>query len=302
MALRNGWPDAVLGDLYPFEDQYFQLADGTSMHYVEMGSARFRRPTLLLLHGNPTWSFLWRRFLPALSRNARVVAVDHVGFGRSDHPEDVRYHSLERHVANLEEFIGGLGLKRVVPVVQDWGGPIGLGWATRHRDELAGLGILNTWAFTEKVPMRLPFAYKALRAPIVGDLACRRANVFIERFLPRLLMDAPDDLLDAYRHPFSTADSRSALVAMPRMVPDRPGHPGWATMDRIEKALPSLDVPARIVWGARDPAFPKRFAWAFSEMLPKAGKPVFLPDAGHFLQEDAPQQVIEELAGLVKSV
>ncbi len=292
MALRNGWPDAVLGGHYPFEDQSFQLADGTTMHYVEMGETGRRRPTLLLLHGNPTWSFLWRRFLAPLSRHARVVAVDHVGFGRSDHPEDVRYHTVERHVRNLEEFVSGLGLRRVVPVVQDWGGPIGLGWATRHPDEVAGLGILNTWAFTEKVPVRG-----------LGDLMCRRANLMVERFLPRLLRNgAAEEVMAAYRHPFPTPQSRSALVAMPRMVPDRPEHPEWGTMDRIEKALPSLDVPARIVWGAKDPVFSKRYAWAFKEILPRAEEPVFLPDAGHFLQEDTPDAVVHELAGFVKAL
>ena len=303
MALRNGWPDPILGGHYPFEDRSFQLADGTSMHYIEMGSSGFRRPTLLLLHGNPTWSFLWRRFLAPLSRHARVVAVDHVGFGRSDHPDDWRYHTLDRHIANLEELSAGLGLKRVIPVVQDWGGPIGLGWATRHSDELAGLAVLNTWSFTRRVPVRLPLAYRALRTPGIAELALRRANVLVEQALPRLLKERPTpEVMAAYRHPFPTAASRAALVAMPRMVPVKPGDSGWETLDRIEKALPSLDVPARIVWGAHDPVFSKKFAWAFSEALPKAGKPVFLDGAGHFLQEDAPEPIIEEISALVKGL
>lgn len=302
MAVRNGFPDEVLGDLYPFEDRTVVLDDGTSMHYLDVGRG-FRRPTFLLLHGNPTWSFLWRKVVAPLSRVARVVAVDHVGFGRSDHPAAPGYHTVERHVRNLEEFVQKAALKRVVPVVHDWGGPIGLGWAARHRDELAGLVVLNTWAFTEREPLKLPAWYKALRAPGVGELLYRRRNVAVERMIPMgCAQPVPEAVMAGYRHPFPNVGSRAALVAMPRLVPDGPKHPEWTTLDRIEKALPGLDVPARIVWGARDPAFPKRFAHAFHAALPKAEYPVFLPDAGHFLPEDAPDALVQQLAPFAKTL
>ncbi|HLF17000.1 MAG TPA: alpha/beta fold hydrolase [Candidatus Thermoplasmatota archaeon] len=303
MALKTGWPDLALGGLYPFEDQYFQLSDGTTMHYVEMGKAGLRRPTILLLHGSPTWSFLWRRFLQPLSRHARVIAVDHVGFGRSDHPEDPRYYSLERHIRNLEELAAGLGLKRVVPVVQDWGGPIGLGWATRHPDKLAGLFLMNTWAFTERMPARLPWWFKALKAPGVGELAYRRRNLYVEGFLRRLLRKPPTpEVMAGYRHPFPTPKSRTGVLAAARMIPTGPKHPDWATLAKVEKGLLSLDVPARIVWGAKDPAFAKRFAWAFAEALPRAGKPTFLEEGGHFLPEDEPDQLIAEIEAFTRGL
>ena len=177
MAVRNGVPDPALGDLSPFQDRYVRLADGTSMHYVEWGGSGLRKPTLLLLHGNPTWSFLYRDWIRPLSKVARVVAVDHVGFGRSDHPADPRYHTIERHVRNLEEMAAELRLKRVVPVVHDWGGPFGLGYATRHRDDVAGLVVLNTWAFTRRVPMRLPaLAVPALAAGLAFAVVARRSR------------------------------------------------------------------------------------------------------------------------------
>lgn len=303
VAVRNGFPDEVLGGLYPFEDRTVVLDDGTSMHYVEMGRAGLRRPTFLLLHGNPTWSLLWRSVVKPLSRVARVVAVDHVGFGRSDHPTRRGYHTVERHVRNLEEFVQRAGLRRVVPVMHDWGGPIGLGWAERHGDDLAGLALLNTWAFVERERLHVPAWYKATRAKGVGELLYGRGNVAIERMLPMgCAKPVPPEVMEGYRHPFPNAQSRAALVAAPRMVPTSDRHPEWAALARIEKALGSLDVPARIVWGEKDPVFPRRFALAFHAALPKAEYPVFLPDAGHFVPEDAPQAVVDQLVPFARIV
>lgn len=302
MAVRNGSPDPVLGDLYPFQDRYVRLSDGTAMHYVEWGGG-LRKPTLLLLHGNPTWSFLYRDWIRPLSRVARVVAVDHVGFGRSDHPADPAYYTLERHIANLEEFAAEARLKRVVPVMQDWGGPIGLGYATRHPDDIAGLVVLNTSVFTTKVPPKLPFLFRMMKAPGVGEYLYGRRNLFVEGFLPRLVQRplAPA-VMDGYRHPFPTPSSRVGVVQSPRMIPTKPRHPDWSTLDKVEKGLRGLDVPALVMWGSKDPAFPKRCAWAFSEALPRHPQPVFFENAGHWLQEDIPELLVPRVAAFVKSL
>lgn len=302
MAVRNGVPDAVLGDLYPFQDRYTRLSDGTTLHHVEWGGG-FRKPTVLLLHGNPTWSFLYRDWIRPLSKVARVVAVDHAGFGRSDHPSDPRYYSLERHIRNLEELAAELRLRRVIPVVQDWAGPIGLGYATRHVEDIAGLVVLNTWAFTRKVPMRLPLAFKALRARGVGEYVYGRRNLFVESFLPKLMQKPlPPAVMDGYRHPFPTPSSRVGVVQSPRMIPDQPDHPDWGTLSRVEDALPSLDVPAEVFWGTKDPAFGKRFAWAFCETLPRHPQPVFFEHAGHWLQEEIPELLVPRVASFVRSL
>ncbi|HEX2066320.1 MAG TPA: alpha/beta fold hydrolase [Candidatus Thermoplasmatota archaeon] len=303
MALRNGWPDEALGDLYPFEDQWFQLSDGTHMHYVEMGRAGVRRPTVLLLHGSPAWSFLYRDLIVPLSRHARVVAVDHVGFGRSDHPAKGHYHSLDRHIRNLGELVQGLGLKRVVPVVHDWGGPIGLGFAGRHPERLAGLVVLNTWAFTDAVPVRLPRLLRLLRARGVGEWLLARRNVYVERLLPRHTeRDLPEPILRGYRHPFPTPASREALVQFVRMVPDRPGHREWATMAEVQQGLAQLDVPARILWAENDPVFRPRHALAFRDLLPRHPEPTFFPGAGHFLQEDIPGALVSEIREFLRTL
>lgn len=296
MAVKDGWPDDALGGMYPFEDKWVRLDDGHTMHYIEAGRSGWRKPTFLLLHGNPTWSFTYREFIAPLAKVGRVVAPDHMGYGRSDHPGDPAYYTLERHIQNLEAFARKTRLDRVIPVMHDWGGPIGLGYAARHPDALAGLVLLNTWAFTEKEPMKLPLAYKALRARGLGDLLTVRRNLYVDRLLPGFTArGVPDSVLQAYRHPFPTPSSRTALAASARMVPDKPDHPEWATMDAIEKGLGGLDVPATILWATQKTAFPKRFAWAFHDALPNAEKPVWLEDAGHFLQEDAASRIVEHI-------
>jgi cis-3-alkyl-4-acyloxetan-2-one decarboxylase len=303
VAVQNGVPDSVLGELYPFEDKYVEMPDGHQMHYIEMGRAGLTKPTFLLLHGNPTWSFLYRRFLPALASAGRVIAVDHVGFGRSDHPSDPAYHSLERHIQNLEAFAERTRIKRVVPVVQDWGGPIGLGYATRHQDRIVGLVLMNTWAFTEREKVKLPVLFRALRAPGIGEYALTKRNLFVEGFLKRLILGPVDELImDAYRHPFPNPKSRAGILTMPRMIPTSPEHKEWATMSAIEKRLPELDVPAKILWGLKDPAFHPRFARAFHAILPRAEYPVFYDEAGHYLQEDIPGPLCHEIRDLARHI
>ncbi len=301
MALRNGMPDQVLGELYPFEDKYVELSDGRTMHYIEMGRAGLRRPTFLLLHGQPTWSFLYREFMEPLSQVGRVIAVDHMGFGRSDHPSDPDYYTLDQHISNLEEFVARKKLKRVIPVMQDWGGPIGAGYATRHPDNIAGMVILNTWAFTHRVDLKIPWWFRAVRKGRTAKYMFGKRNMFVERFIPtytkRELTDAE---MEAYRHPFPNEKSRAGIVAFPGMIPDKPGHPEWHTMDHIDRALPAISAPALILWATGDPAFGKRVAWAWKEALPRAEDPVWL-DAGHYLQEDVPEEIVERILAWVKS-
>ncbi len=303
MAIRNGFPDEVLGQLYPFEDRYVELDDGRFMHYIETGRSGLRRPTLLLLHGNPTWSFLYRNFMERLGRSARVIAVDHVGFGRSDHPNDPAYYTLERHINNLEQFVEKKKLKRVIPVMQDWGGPIGLGWATRHPDKLAGLVVMNTWAFVESEQFTLPRAFRFMRSRPIGGLAFGKFNLFVEKMIPMgTRRDLEPQVMEGYRHPFTSRDSREGIVQFPRMIPDKPKNPNWATMRQIERNLANLNVPARILWAEDDMAFKPELAHAFSRALPRRPVPTFLPGAGHYLQEDAPERLVEEIEMFVRNL
>ncbi len=301
MAIRDGAPDDALGDEYPFKDRFVTLDDGKHMHYIERGRAGLRRPTVLLLHGNPTWSYLYRDFMEPLAKVARVIAVDHIGFGRSDHPGDPDYYTLERHISNLEEFVAKLGLKRIIPVVQDWGGPIGLGYATRHPDTIAGLVVMNTWAFTDRGAPKLPWWFKAMSKGRLGDHLLGKRNLFVEGLLQRLLMEPTPQTMDAYRHPFPTTQSRQGVVAFPRMIPTSPSHSQWQTMDDIEKRLHLLDAPAIILWALNDPAFGKKYAHLFHEVLPKAAAPEWF-EAGHYLQEDIPGELVPRIEEFIRSL
>lgn len=302
MAVRNGMPDEVLGDLYPFEDKYVELPDGKQMHYIEAGRAGLRRPTFLLIHGNPTWSLLYRRFIEPLAKLGRVIAIDHMGFGRSDHPCEPEYYSLDQHIRNLEDFCAALRLKRVIPVVQDWGGPIGLGYATRHPDDIAGLVVLNTWAFTTKGAMRLPLWFKAMRRPKAANYLFGKRNLFVEKFIPRYThADLPDHVMEGYRHPFTNQACRHGVIAFVQMVPDKPGHPDWDTLTEVQDGLSRLDVPALILFAADDPAFGEEEAHRFHELLPRAEAPRFFAGASHFLQEDIPETLLHEITDWVKS-
>ncbi len=278
------------------------VGDGIRQAVVDEGP-RDAPVTFLPLHGNPTWGFLYRRFITHLAgRGHRVVLPDHVGFGRSDKPRDPGYYTLERHVNNLEATLEVLEVRNVVPIMQDWGGPIGMGWATRHPDRIAGVVVLNTWAFVRDPPMKLPWIFRFL---VLGRGGWRRStqkNFFTESFLARIgtrrrLSEAE---LDAYRAPHPTPEDRIGIARFPQLIPqtrDRT-HESWEAMARIEDDLPKLaDKPALIVWALGDVGFRKPHMERWRRVFPRAGPPVQLPEAKHYLQEDAPEEILGAIDG-----
>lgn len=283
------------GGRFPWKTEFIDVGDGVRQAVVDEGPRR-APVTFLLLHGNPTWGFLWRRFIERLSPAYRCVVPDHVGFGRSDKPRDPAYYTLERHIRNLETTLARRKVDRVVPVMQDWGGPIGCGWATRHPDQVAGIVPLNTWAFVKSPPMELPWIFRFL---VLGKGGWRRAtkrNLFTEFFVAkggarRLLKEE----LDAYRAPHPTPEDRIGIARFPQLIPQTHdvGHESWAAMAAIEEALPRLaDRPALIVWALKDPAFRKPFLERWRGLFPNLDGPHLLPAARHYLQEDDPQAVL----------
>lgn len=274
---------------FPWSSRFVDVGGGVRQAVVDEGP-RDARVTFLLLHGNATWGYLYRDFVQALSKDHRVIAPDHVGFGRSDKPRDVAYYSLERHVANLERTLDALHARHVVPVVHEWGGPIGMGWATRHADRVKGVVVLNTWAFVRDPPMRLPWLFRFLTLGKRGERNVRGSNIFTEMFLARGARRVlADDELAPYRAPHPLPDDRSGIVAFPRLIPPTrdAAHPSWGAMAAIEDELPKLqDKPALIVWATRDrslgPAHLKRWASLFRDV----DGPHLIPDAGPYLQEE----------------
>lgn len=286
------------GGRFPFKTQYHEHEDGVRQAYLDEGP-RNGPATFLLCHGNPTWSYEWRDFVLPLAERFRVVVPDHVGFGRSDKPTDPAYYTLEKHIQNLEALVTGLKLKNVVPAIHDWGGPIGMGYATSHAQDVAGVAVLNTWAFVARPAMRLPWFFRKLVLGKGGWHRVVRRNVFVEFIMPRVThRRLADHDLDPYRAPFPTPQQRVGIGRFPQLIPEthHPRHESWNTMAAIEEALPMLsEKPAVIVWGLRDIAFRKPTLDRWMEVFPHHDGPHKLPKAAHYLQEDAADEIVGHL-------
>ncbi len=274
-------PEWIPSDLYPFESHFAELG-GTSVHYVDEGSG----PPLLLLHGNPTWSFLYRDLIKALRDRYRCIAPDHPGFGLSRAAPGYGFTPAE-HADVLERLILELDLNEITMMVQDWGGPIGFGAATRQPDRFAAFVIGNTWAWPKSDPGTQSFS-RFLGGPIGGYLILRR-NFFVEKIIPGNVKrrKLPQAVMDAYRGPFPTPSSRRPMHVFPReILRSRP------FLAEVERGLSGLaDRPALIVWPTRDIAFrePERRRW---EQLFPNHRTVMLEGAGHYIQEDSPEEIV----------
>ena len=257
------------------------------MHYVDEG----RGSTLLLVHGNPTWSFHWRNLIIGLRDKHRLVAPDHIGCGLSDKPQSYNYR-LAQHIANLVEFIDRLDLREITLVAQDWGGAIGLGAALRRQDRFARFVLLNTAAFRST---RMPWRIRICRTPLLGTLAVRGMNAFVRAAL-WMAVEKRDHMNAAVRSgitaPYDTWAHRIAIDRFVKDIPMSPGHPSYQTLADIEHGLPELaGKPFQFIWGLRDWCFTPPFLDRFLEFFPDA-EVHRLADAGHWVLEDADERIV----------
>ncbi len=267
--------------------------DGLSLAYVDVGAGH----PVVLVHGNPTWSYYYRRLLSALpAAGFRAIAPDHIGMGRSDKPAAGAYpHTLDRRIADFGRFVDELALTEPVTlVVHDWGGAIALSWAARHPDRVARLVLLNTAAFPLPAGQRLPLALRAARLPGLGDLAVRYGNAFargatvLGTARPRL----PAAVRAGYLAPYDTPAHRVAISRFVRDIPVRPADPAYAVLARTAELLPTLaDRPVLIAWGMRDFVFDRRILDRWTQIFPHAQVHRFA-DAGHYVLEDAAEQIV----------
>ena len=275
---------------FPFESRFMRV-NGHRMHYVDEGEG----DPVLLLHGNPTWSFLYRKFIPRLKdAGHRVIAPDHIGFGLSERPAREHDFSLENHIANLAEFIRRLGLKRITVVCQDWGGPTGLASAVLNPELFKAIVVMNTWAWPEPTEFHSGvFPWRMMHAPVVGPYLFQRRNILIERGLYLSVVHRErfvEEALPAYRHVMPDYDSRLLTRVFPRLIPLRPDDRSAATMRWLEQSLRSCKIPVLIVWGKEEIVFPAQCAHRFKALLPHAQGPLWVTGS-HFLQEDSPQEI-----------
>jgi haloalkane dehalogenase len=275
-------------ELYPFASHFHTTRHGHRLHYLDEGSG----DAVVLLHGNPTWSFLFRDLVRALRPDWRVIVPDHLGCGLSDKPQAHPY-CLADHIANLEDLLlGRLGLERMHLVVHDWGGAIGFGLATRHPERVGRLAAFNTAAFhLDRCPLRI----RACRLPLLGPLAVRAGNAFARAAL-HMASARPGGLSPAvragYLAPYGTWHDRVAILGFVRDIPLSPRHPTYATLAAIEAGLPALRAhPLLIGWGLRDFCFTAHFLKRWQGFFPEAEVHTFA-DAGHYMFEDAGERVL----------
>jgi len=290
-----GLADETFGGTFPFKPHFF-IHDGVRLHYVDEGEGE----PIVLLHGNPTWSYLYRRFIPPLSESHRCLAPDYMGFGRSDKPLD-RPYALAKHIENLTALLNHLELSDITLVMQDWGGPIGLGFAVDHPERVKRLVILNTWAFRLPEGTRLAPLLELFRQPHVGEAMVQGLNLFVEGFLPAGIyqQERLNDIMPAYRAPFPDWNSRIGTLRFPRDIPVGDVHPSTPTMGHIQDNLGKLRVPTIIIWGMHDPAIPSALIEAWTAVYPHA-EVHRLQTASHFLQEDEPEEIVSLIQGFLK--
>jgi len=262
---------------------------GYRMHVMEWGAGR----PVLLLHGNPTWGFLYRKVVAALrGEPLRLVVPDLVGLGFSDKPTRASEHQLERHAGWLGVLIDGLGLRDLVFVGQDWGGPIGLR-ALAERPGLArGLVILNTAVGPPRPGFRPTLFHRLARVPLVSDLLFR-GLAFPQVALHRVQGDPRSisgDVARAYRFPLAGLRNNLAPLALARMTPSSLSHPSVEPLRRCQAFVESYTGPSAIVWGDRDPIL-GRLRGRVQKLMPNAR--VTATAAGHFLQEEVPAEIAD---------
>ncbi|MFQ3650310.1 MAG: alpha/beta fold hydrolase [Gemmataceae bacterium] len=280
---------------YPYAGYYFSRPAGR-LHYLDEGSAD--APAVVCVHGNPTWSFFFRDLVPALRPHHRVIVPDHLGMGRSDRPEESRYdYRLKSRIDDLEALLAHtVPTGRVSLVVHDWGGLIGLGWATRHPHRIDRLVILNTAAFPLPAGKQLPWQLWLVRHTFLGSLLVRGFNAFVRGLVSfcsvRRLAPA---VRAGYLAPYRTWRDRLAVLRFVQDIPLQPGDPSFAEMTRIAEALPSLaDKPMLIGWGLRDFVFDADFLAEWRRRFPRATV-LELADAAHLVLEDAGEQLLPHI-------
>ncbi|HEX2474891.1 MAG TPA: alpha/beta fold hydrolase [Lacipirellulaceae bacterium] len=292
--------------LYPFESHWHEPGSGYGrMHYLDEGPLDsfngHHSETLLFVHGNPTWSFHWRRLITSLRDRYRCIAPDHIGCGLSDKPQ--RFLTLDNHIENLGHVIENLKLDRVTLIAQDWGGAIGLGAMLRMRHRLERIMLFNTGAFP---PRYIPWRIRACRIPLIGRLAVQGANAFSRAALRMTLARRPrlaPDVEAAYMAPYDSWANRCAIYGFVKDIPNprRPLFPDlvidpfpedstWGRLAVIEQSLSSLaDRPSCLIWGMRDWCFRPDCLERFLEAWPQA-EVHRLADVGHWVVEDAPEE------------
>lgn len=277
-----------LRPLYPFTPRAVTTPRGARMSYLDEGPRSDE--AVLMLHGNPTWSFYYRRLVQAVAPKLRCIAPDHIGMGLSDKPQNYPY-TLATRVDDVAALVASLGLKQVHLVVHDWGGAIGFGFAERHPELIGRIVVLNTAAFPSR---RIPARIALCKLPLLGPLLVRGLNGFAwpATWMAMHRRRLTADEAHGYLLPHGNWHDRVAVSAFVRDIPLGPSHPSWPALAAAEAGLAQFQKnPALIVWGGKDFCFNDSFYAEWRQRLPQATAH-HLADAGHYVLEDAAEEVV----------
>ncbi|MFC1835166.1 alpha/beta fold hydrolase [Thermodesulfobacteriota bacterium] len=271
----NSWLDKVE---YPFVPRYFEVNAGR-LHYVDEGSGDH---ALLMVHGNPSWSFIYRHLIKGLCSEYRCIAVDHIGFGLSDKPEDWSYLP-EEHARNLDALMEHLNPKNVTMVVQDWGGPIGLSYALKHPEKIRSLVIMNTWMWPVKGDRHYE-RFSGLMGGVVGRFLIRRFNFFVKAVMKEAYGDKSKltkRIHAEYLNALAVPAERKGCWTFPKQIIGSSEWLGqlWEQRNKI------ADKPALILWGDKDIAFREKELNTWKQLFHNAEVNRY-PDVGHYVQEE----------------
>lgn len=275
---------------FPFQPRYLEQ-DGLRLHYLDEGEG----DPVLCLHGNPTWSFLYRKMVPGLAGAARVVCPDYFGFGRSDKPTDLAWYTYDRHCESIRRLVEELDLQRMTVVVQDWGGPIGMRLAVEQPDRVARLVIMNTGVGGGRAPNDVWLAFRDVVRASAGAFQPGR---LIRRACVRGLAD---ELVAAYDAPFPTPESKAGPRMFVEHVPTEPEHPNTAPLMAVRDAMKRWEKPTLVLFGDSDPIFPPFVAESIAALIPGALPAETIASAGHFVQEDAGEEAAARIVEFLRA-
>ena len=273
---------------FDFRPNYLDQ-DGLRMHYLDEGEG----DPVLLLHGEPTWSYLYRKMIPPLAAGARCIAPDYFGFGRSDKPTERAWYSYDRHVESITRLVHELDLRNITVVVQDWGGPVGFRFAVENPDRVAKIVVMNT-GIGARAPgeewLRFQSFMRRVGTEIVAGQLIRLS----------LVQPTSDEIIAAYDAPFPVPESRIGVVQFPELVATSSDHPSAPAMLAVRDGLRELDRPALVLFSDSDPIFSRRAAELMAELLPNAELDPPVEGAGHFLQEDRGEVLGQRIAAWLR--
>jgi pimeloyl-ACP methyl ester carboxylesterase len=286
-------------EIYPFEGKYVDLTD-LKLHYLDEGSG----DPIVMLHGNPSWSIYYRNLVKALRGEYRCIVPDHIGCGFSDKPDDSSYdYTLEQRVSDLEMLLQYLKIeKNITLVVHDWGGMIGMAYATRNPGAVKRIVLLNTAAFHLPKVKKFPLPLWFVRNTELGGAMVRHFNAFAVAAsifgCSRKMMS--NELRDAYCAPYDSWDNRIATLRFVQDIPLKEGDIGYDTVTEVQNNLSMFDkTPVLICWGEKDFVFDIKFLNEWLTYLPQAEVHKF-PDCGHYILEDASDEIIKLVQEFLK--